>query len=100
MRCRARHRHARPGTAGRRGTRARHQRLRRRGSRRESASVANPVDTIAAVSAENYGKALRAVLDDERVDSVIAIYIPLQAADGPAYARTIVEAASAQSTEI
>jgi acetyl coenzyme A synthetase (ADP forming)-like protein len=41
-----------------------------------AASVGNPVDMIASASAESYGRALRAVLRDDRVDSVLVIFIP------------------------
>ncbi len=41
-----------------------------------AASVGNPVDMIASASAEGYGRALTALLRDERVDSVLVIFIP------------------------
>ena len=41
-----------------------------------SATVHNPVDMLASASAEHYGRAMNAVLRDEAVDSVIAIFIP------------------------
>ncbi len=41
-----------------------------------AASVGNPVDMIASASAESYGRALRAVLRDDRVDAVLVIFIP------------------------
>jgi len=41
-----------------------------------AASVGNPVDMIASASAESYGRALRAILRDDRVDSVLVIFIP------------------------
>lgn len=41
-----------------------------------AASVGNPVDMIASASAESYGRAVRAVLRDDRVDSVLVIFIP------------------------
>ncbi|MGE3344046.1 MAG: GNAT family N-acetyltransferase [Vicinamibacterales bacterium] len=41
-----------------------------------AASVGNPVDMIASASAEGYGRALRALLRDEQVDSVLVIFIP------------------------
>ncbi len=41
-----------------------------------AASVGNPVDMIASASADSYGRALRAVLRDDRVDSVLVIFIP------------------------
>lgn len=41
-----------------------------------AASVGNPVDMIASASANDYGRALKAVLNDDRVDSVLVIFIP------------------------
>lgn len=41
-----------------------------------AASVGNPVDMIASATAESYGRALRALLRDDRVDSVLVIFIP------------------------
>lgn len=43
----------------------------------EAASVRNPVDTIAAVSTENYERSLNLLLEDENVDAVIALLVPL-----------------------
>ena len=40
------------------------------------ASVGNPVDMIASASAEQYGQALRLLMRDPNVDSVIVIFIP------------------------
>lgn len=41
-----------------------------------AASVGNPVDMIASASAGHYGRALTALLRDDRVDSVLVIFIP------------------------
>src|SRR5512140_392602 len=41
------------------------------------ASVRNPVDMIASASAENYGRAMDALLKDENVDALLVIYIPV-----------------------
>lgn len=41
-----------------------------------AASTANPVDMIASATADHYRRALAAVLRDENVDSVLAIFIP------------------------
>jgi len=35
------------------------------------ASLANPVDMIASASAEDYGRALRVLMDDEDIDAVM-----------------------------
>ncbi len=40
------------------------------------ASVANPIDMIASATAAQYEQALGTVLSDERVDSVLVIFIP------------------------
>lgn len=40
------------------------------------ASLANPVDMIASASAEDYGRALRVLMDDEDIDAVIALFVP------------------------
>lgn len=42
-----------------------------------AASVANPVDMIASADAEQYGLAMKALLDDPNVDSVIVLFVPL-----------------------
>jgi acetate---CoA ligase (ADP-forming) len=41
-----------------------------------AASVTNPVDMLASAPAEHYRRALRAILRDENIDSVLAIFIP------------------------
>ena len=41
-----------------------------------AASVANPVDMLASASAEDYERALRILLADERVDSVLVLFVP------------------------
>lgn len=40
------------------------------------AAVRNPVDLVASASAEDYRRALEAVLDDEGVDAVLVIFTP------------------------
>ena len=40
------------------------------------ASFANPVDMIASASAEDYGRALRVLMDDEDVNAVITLFVP------------------------
>jgi len=46
-----------------------------------AASVGNPVDMIASANAEQYGKAIRLLLDDPGIDSVLVIYIPVMPTD-------------------
>jgi acetyl coenzyme A synthetase (ADP forming)-like protein len=41
-----------------------------------AASVANPVDMLASAPAEHYRRATRTLLADERIDSLIVIFIP------------------------
>jgi len=41
-----------------------------------AASVSNPVDMLASASASDYERALRIVLKDPRVDSVLVIFVP------------------------
>ncbi len=45
------------------------------------ASVVNPVDMVASASAENYGRALTALLQDEGVDAVVVLFVDTGAAD-------------------
>jgi acetyl coenzyme A synthetase (ADP forming)-like protein len=40
------------------------------------AGLSNPVDMIATATAEQYGEALRVLLEDDSIDSVLAIFIP------------------------
>ncbi len=56
-----------------------------------AASVANPVDMLAAAPPDHYARTLQLVLADPNVDSVLAIYIPPIATDADAVARAIVE---------
>jgi acyl-CoA synthetase (NDP forming) len=42
----------------------------------EAASVANPIDMLAAAPPQHYGEAMRIVMRDPHVDSVIVIFIP------------------------
>jgi len=60
-----------------------------------AASVGNPVDMIASASAESYGRALRAVLRDDRVDSVLVIFIPPLVTHAEDVARAVRSAALA-----
>ena len=41
-----------------------------------AASVGNPVDMLASASPDHYRRALTAILRDDRIDSVITIFIP------------------------
>jgi acetyl coenzyme A synthetase (ADP forming)-like protein len=59
-----------------------------------AAAVGNPVDMLASASAEQYGRAIRLVLEDEAVDSVLVIFIPPLVTGPEPVARAIVEAAA------
>src|SRR6185436_4104578 len=58
-----------------------------------AASVGNPVDMLASAPAEHYRRALAAILRDDRVDSVIAIFIPPLVTEPSAVASAIAEGA-------
>ena len=58
-----------------------------------AASVNNPVDMLASAPAEHYHRALGAILRDDRVDSVIAIFIPPIVTEPDAVAKAIAAAA-------
>jgi acetyl coenzyme A synthetase (ADP forming)-like protein len=63
------------------------------------ASLRNPLDMIASATAADYRAALDAILDDSRVDSVVAIFVPplgIRAAD---VAESIVAAATAHTAK-
>lgn len=56
------------------------------------ASVKNPVDMIASASAEGYGKAVRVLLQDPQVDSLLVIFVPPIVTEAPAVASAMREA--------
>ena len=58
-----------------------------------AASVGNPVDMLASAPPEHYRKALKILLDEEKLDSVLVIFIPPIATDPDAVAVAIVEGA-------
>lgn len=58
------------------------------------ASVANPVDMIASAGADHYRRALGLLLADDRVDSVLVLFIPPVLSQAEAVAQAIVEGAS------
>ena len=58
-----------------------------------AASVGNPVDMLASAPADHYRRALAAILRDESVDSVIAIFIPPLVTEPDAVAAAIAEGA-------
>ena len=58
-----------------------------------AASVGNPVDMLASAPPEHYQRALAAILRDDHVDSVIAIFIPPLVTDPAAVAAAVVTGA-------
>ena len=58
-----------------------------------AASVGNPVDMLASAPPEHYRRALSAILRDESVDSVIAIFIPPLVTEAAEVAAAIAESA-------
>ena len=54
------------------------------------ASVGNPVDLLASASAEDYRRAIRLLLDDAGVDSLIVIFIPPLVTDAETVAAAVV----------
>ena len=56
-----------------------------------AASVANPVDMLAAAPPDHYQRTLKLVLADSNVDSLLVIFIPPIATDPEAVARAIVD---------
>ena len=61
------------------------------------AGISNPVDVIATATAEQFGLAVSAVLDDPKVDALIAIFIPALLTRPEDIAEAIVDAAGGQS---
>jgi acetyl coenzyme A synthetase (ADP forming)-like protein len=59
-----------------------------------AASVGNPVDMLASAPPDHYRRALRAIIRDDHVDSVLAIFIPPLVTSPDAVAAAIVEGAS------
>ena len=58
-----------------------------------SAGLGNPIDMLAAAPPEHYRRSLQALLADDRVDSVLVIYIPPLVTDPEAVASVIAETA-------
>ncbi|MDI6858115.1 MAG: GNAT family N-acetyltransferase [Dehalococcoidia bacterium] len=65
-----------------------------RGFLPREAAVSNPVDLLASGTADDYGRALRLLFQDEGIDSLIVIYIPPLVTRPEAVANRICEAAS------
>jgi len=64
------------------------------------ASLQNPVDLIASAGAAEYRKAVQAVLADDGVDAVIAIYVPPIVTEEVNVARGIVEGAKGSTKTV
>ena len=56
-------------------------------------SVTNPVDMLASAPPEHYRQALRALLADENIDSIVTIFIPPLVTDASAVAAAIADEA-------
>ena len=56
-----------------------------------AASVGNPVDMIASATAEDYRRAIRVMLDDPEIDSILVIYIPVLPNDAASVSAVIGE---------
>jgi acyl-CoA synthetase (NDP forming) len=56
------------------------------------ASFANPVDMLAAATAEQYAEAIRIIADDPNVDALISIFLPPLATQPEDVARCVLEA--------
>jgi acetate---CoA ligase (ADP-forming) len=62
------------------------------------ASVVNPVDMLAAATAEQYAQAIRVIVEDENVDALISIFLPPLATQPEDVARCVLEAADTPAT--
>lgn len=56
-----------------------------------AASVANPVDMLASAPAEHYRRAMRLMLNDANIDSLLVIFVPPLVTDPVAVAGVVVE---------
>ena len=56
------------------------------------ASVANPVDMLAAATAEQYAQSIRAIAEDPNIDALISIFLPPLATQPDDVARSVLEA--------
>ncbi len=61
----------------------------------EDAVVVNPVDMLASCSAEDYGRAVRALVAADACDAVLTIFVPSLTANAVDVARTVREIAEA-----
>ena len=57
-----------------------------------AAATTNPVDMIASAPPDHYARAIRLLLKDDTVDSLIVLYVPPAVSDPEAVARAIVDA--------
>jgi len=56
------------------------------------AAVGNPVDLVAGASAEDFGRALRVLMDDPAIDAVVTIFVPPLVTRGDEVAQAIARA--------
>jgi acetyl coenzyme A synthetase (ADP forming)-like protein len=66
-----------------------HSRESLRGFLPNAASVANPIDMLASAPGESYERALRILLADDQVDSVLALFVPPLVTDAMQVAEAI-----------
>jgi acetyl coenzyme A synthetase (ADP forming)-like protein len=59
-----------------------------------AAAIGNPIDILASASADEFGRSLDAVLADDRIDSVIVIFIPPMVTRGEDVAVAVQRAAA------
>ncbi len=65
-----------------------------------AASVQNPIDMLATAPAEHYGRAMRLLLQDSHVDSLITIFIPPLVTAAADVAQAMAEAARTASKPV
>ncbi len=66
---------------------------------RPATSVANPIDLIASIDANEYRRCLQLVMDSDEVDAVITIYVPREPGTSAAVATAIREVTAAHGKE-
>jgi acetate---CoA ligase (ADP-forming) len=59
----------------------------------EAASLGNPFDLLSSASAQDYGRAVRALADSEEFDAIVTIFVPPLVTEAEAVAAAISEAA-------
>jgi len=65
-----------------------------------AASIANPVDMLASASAQDYERSLQLLLRDDRIDSVIVLFVPALVTGAADMARAVVRASNGSSKPV